>query len=128
MEETPAVQEAKPLAKAAKRMKKKAAAVAPPPATPRKVNTQPARDAQLVSVVLTMPHFVNGQPYGPGEVKVPRHMVPSLLDTEQRVRDNDHNLMGKKAAFIGPGGRAMPVRYEMFDSPMLQVLEAMTVS
>jgi hypothetical protein len=117
--------EIKPLARAKKRLERKEAkarAVAKPP----RAYTKPVD--KVVAVTLTMPHFINGVAYGPGVVKIPQHMVAGLLDTEQRVRENDARLTGKRAAFIGPGGRPMPVPYEAFDSPLLNVLEAMTVS
>jgi len=123
--------EVKPLAKARKRLKRKEEAAQPPKPkqskAERAAKTAPARGAKLVDVLLTMPHWVNGKAYGPGPTKVSADLLPGLLDTEQRVRQNDADLMGHKAAYIGPGGRRMPVPYEHFNSPLLNVLEAMTL-
>ncbi len=121
----------KPLARARKRLKRKEEAAQPPKKqskAERVARTAPARGAKRVDVMLTMPHWVNGIAYGPGPTRVPADLLPSLLDTEQRVRQNDADLMGHKAAYIGPGGRRMPVPYELFNSPMLNVLESMTIS
>lgn len=125
--------EIKPLAKARRRLKRKELAAQPrkprKPKAERVAMTAKARGAKLVEHVLTMPHYVNNKVYGPGPAKVPADLLPLLLDTEQRVRQNDANLFGGgRAAFIGPGGRAMPVPPSLFDSPMLNVLEAMTIS
>ncbi len=123
--------EIKPLARARKRLQRKEEAAQPPKPkqskAERAARTAPARGAKRVDVLLTMPHWVNGIAYGPGPTKVPADLLPGLLDTEQRVRQNDADLMGHKAAYIGPGGRRMPVPYELFNSPMLNILEAMTI-
>jgi hypothetical protein len=123
--------EVKPLEQARKRLQRKAATVKVVPKKPkpaRMAATRATQGKRLVDVVLTMPHWVNGKNYGPGRVRVPESSVSGFLDTEQRVRQNDANMMGRQAAFIGPGNRKMPVPYEHFDSPLLNVLEAMQVS
>jgi hypothetical protein len=87
-----------------------------------------ARPAKPTTVVLTMPHYVNDKVYGPGPTVVPADLLPGLLETEQRVRQNDANMFGPgRAAFIGPQNRVMPVHAAIFDSPMLNVLEALTI-
>jgi hypothetical protein len=107
------------------------------PKAKRLALTAPARSAMAAkraskateTITLAMPHWVNGVAFGPGRVTVPVALVNVFLDNERRARQNDANMMGHKAAFIGPGGREMPVPYELFDSPNLPgVLEAMTIS
>lgn len=120
--QTPAV---KPLAATKKRLQAAKRKPKPP------VNTEAARAAvaanRPVKIELSAPHFINGVAYGPGVVTVPQHMVNGLLETERRLRENNANFEGKRAHFIGPGGRAMPVPYDAMDSPMLNVLEALTI-
>ena len=125
--------EVKPLAKARRRLKRKEAAALPPkpkkPKAARVAQTAKARGTRLVDAMLTMPHYVNDKVYGPGPSKVPADLLPGLLETEQRIRENDANMFGQgRATFIGPNNRRMPVPASMFDSPMLNVLEAMTIS
>jgi hypothetical protein len=102
------------------------------PKAARVARTAKAREVlagvRPVTITLTMPHWINGIAYGPGVVKVPPDMVAGFLENEQRVRENDANLMGHRAAYIGPRNRRMPVAYEHFDNPMLQVMEAMTIT
>lgn len=139
----PAVEPAtKPLAGARKRLVRLEKAAAPKrPKKRRKKQPKAARvqrtakaravlaAAKPKTVVLTMPHYVNDKVYGPGPTVVPADLLPGLLDTEQRVRQNDERMFGApRAAFIGPGNRVMPVNASIFDSPLLNVLEAMSIS
>jgi hypothetical protein len=119
------LQRAEQKAKPKKRRKKQ-------PKAARVARTAKAREVvasnRPVTVTLTMPHWINGVAYGPGVVKVPPDMVAGFLENEQRVRENDANFMGHKAAYIGPGLRRMSVGWDRFDDPMLQVMEAMTIT
>jgi hypothetical protein len=134
----PEVAAPKPLAGARRRLQKAEKKGKPKkrrkkqPKAARVARTAKAREIlasdRPVTITLTMPHWINGVAYGPGVVKVPRDMVAGFLENEQRVRENDANFMGHKAAYIGPANRAMRVAYEQFDNPMLQVMEAMTIT
>jgi len=124
--------EIKPLAKARKRLKRKEQAAKPQkpqkPKAERVAQTAKARSAKLVDALLTMPHYVNNKVYGPGPSKVPADLLPGLLDTEQRVRQNDADMFGSgRAAFIGPGGRRIPVSPQLMDSPNLNMIEAFSL-
>lgn len=133
--------EVKPLAGARRRLVRLEKAATPKPRKKRRkkqskaarvARTSKAREVLAASkpktVVLTMPHYVNDKVYGPGPTVVPADLLPGLLETEQRVRQNDANMFGPgRAAFIGPQNRVMPVHAAIFDSPMLNVLEALTI-
>lgn len=81
-----------------------------------------------VTLELTMPHWINGVAYGPGRVTVPSGMAAVFREQEQRVRQNDADMMGSgKAAFIGPAGRKIPVPYGAMDSPALSMIEAFSL-
>jgi hypothetical protein len=66
--------------------------------------------------------------YGPGRVTVSRDIAAVLSENERRLQENNENFDGSRAAFIGPGNRAMGVHPAMFDSPMLNVLEAFHIT
>jgi hypothetical protein len=92
--------------------------------TPARVALQRAKPEE---VILKAPHWINGTAYGPGRVSVAWDVAQVLRENERRVQENNDNFDGKRAAYIGPSGRRMPVPYDMFDSPMLNVMEAMTI-
>lgn len=129
--------EVKPLAAARKRLVKRSK----PKLVKRRAKraerlarTEPARAAlaakraatpKNVTLELTMPHWINGVSYGPGRVTVPSDMASVFEDNERRVRQNDADMMGSgRAAFIGPGGKRIPVPYGSMDSPALSMIEA----
>lgn len=96
--------------------------------------TAPAREAlaakraaqpKSTTLELTMPHWINGIGYGPGRVTVSSDLAAVFIEAEQRVRQNDADMMGSgRAAFIGPGGKKIPVPYGSMDSPALSMIEA----
>jgi hypothetical protein len=138
--EVPAV-EAKPLAGARRRLARLEQKAMPKPRKKRRkkqpkaarvARTAKARQvlaaSKPVSVVLTMPHYVNDKVYGPGPSLVPADLLPGLLETEQRVRQNDAEMFGAgRATFIGPGGRKIPVSPQLMDSPNLNMIEAFSL-
>ncbi len=96
----------------------------------RAANRAVAKAAQpkIVQLTLTMPHWVNGTAYGPGVVNVSAELAAVLRENEQRVQQNDAlTFGGGRAAFIGPGGRRIPVPMQTMDSPNLQMIEAFSL-
>lgn len=99
--------------------------------------TAPAREAlaakrasqpKTVTLELTMPHWINGIGYGPGRVTVTSDLAAVFMEGEQRVRENDANTFGGgRAAFIGPGGKRIPVAMSTMDSPNLSMIEAFSL-
>ncbi len=129
--------EIKPLARARKRLAKAERPVKVKRRTKKAIRlarTAPAREAlaakraavpKNVTLELTMPHWINGTSYGPGRVTVTSDLAAVFIEAEQRVRQNDADMMGSgKAAFIGPGGKKIPVPYGSMDSPALSMIEA----
>jgi hypothetical protein len=57
---------------------------------------------RLVTVRLTMRHYVNGVAYGPGEVKVPANLAAGMAHTEGTAIEVEEQFRGTKAAIIGP--------------------------
>lgn len=106
------------------------------PKSARVARTAKARTAALVvkkrnvPVVLMCkaPHWINGIAYGPGRVTVSEDIAMTIRENERRLQENNEAFDGRKAAFIGPKNRAQAVPYELFDSPMIGVLEAMIVT
>lgn len=87
-----------------------------------------AAKPKMVSLELTMPHWINGISYGPGRVTVASDLAAVFIEAEQRVRQNDADMMGSgRAAFIGPGGKKIPVPYGSMDSPALSMIEAFSL-
>lgn len=132
--------EVKPLLAARKRLIKKAkpkAVKRRAKRAERRARTAPAREAlaakraavpKIVTLELTMPHWINGVAYGPGRVTVPADMASVFEDNERRVRQNDADMMGSgRAQFIGPAGRKIPVPYGSMDSPNLNMIEAFSL-
>lgn len=137
--------EVKPLAGARRRLvriEKKAAGTLKrkrrkkQPKIERVARTAKARVAALVkraadrpvTLDLTMPHWVNGVAYGPGTVTVSADMARGFEENERRVKQNDANTFGGgRAAFIGPGGRRIPVPYDSMSSPALNMIEAFSL-
>lgn len=121
----------KPLAAARRRIEKKSRKVVKQVKVKRVAQTATARAtlqrAKLEEVILKAPHWINGTTYGPGRVTVTWDIAQVLRENERRVQENNDNFDGKKAAYIGPSGRRIPVPYDIFDSPMLNVLEALTI-
>lgn len=129
--------EVKPLARARKRLIRKEQGPKPRKRAKKKARlarTAPARAAlaakraatpKSVTLELTMPHWINGISYGPGRITVTPDLAAVFIEAEQRVRQNDADMMGSgKAAFIGPGGKKIPVPYGSMDSPALSMIEA----
>jgi hypothetical protein len=73
-------------------------------------------------------HRVNGYPYGPGTVTLPRELALMLQTADQRARHYDDNWQRPKAVIIGPnrgrGHTATQVPMTTFDQPNLEVPEA----
>jgi hypothetical protein len=132
--------EVKPLARARKRLIK----ANTPKARKRRAKkairierTAPARAALAakraaaprdVEITLTMPHSINGESYGPGVVRVSQDLAAVFAENEQRVRQNDADMMSSgRAAFIGPRGKRIPVPYGSMDSPNLAMIEAFSL-
>ncbi len=79
------------------------------PPKPKRKGKDPKRVAQmnanrLVTVRLTMRHFINGVVYGPGEVKVPHNLAEGMLNTEGHAVEVEEQFRGAKAAIIGARG------------------------
>jgi hypothetical protein len=66
---------------------------------------------RLVTVRLTMRHYINGIAYGPGEVSLPFNTATGLLHTEGHAGVVEEQFQGAKAAIIGP---RHPVRGQTF--------------
>jgi hypothetical protein len=73
------------------------------------------RTYRHVEVMLSGRHYINGQCFGPGKVKVPQGVADMLLEQESRAREADERFHGTRAMIIGPGGRVKQVPPEMFD-------------
>ena len=88
------------------------------PKNPQKVANMNAN--RLVTVRLSMRHFVNGVAYGPGEVKVSANLAAAFSHTEGHAVEVEDQFRGTKAAIIGPrtarGVSVIPVPSETFDT------------
>lgn len=126
--------EIKPLAKARLRLQKKGKKKKSTAAGRKQMSAAQAalaakRAANAIEEVnLLAPHWINGIAYGPGRVRVPAELAKVLRENERRVQENNAAFEGKKAAYIGPMNRAMHVPYQLFESPMLNVMEAMFIT
>jgi hypothetical protein len=70
------------------------------PKDPKKVAAMNAN--RLVTVRLTMRHFINGVVYGPGDVSVANNLAQGMLHTEGHAAAVEEQFQGAKAAIIGP--------------------------
>lgn len=82
------------------------------------------RANQNVEIVLVTRHNINGVPYGPGRVVVPRKIAQVLAEGERRASQADANFASTRACVIGPGPlkgglRVRQVAPEYFDLPYL---------
>lgn len=91
--------------------------------------TNPKRRAsmeanRLVTVTLTMRHYINGKAYGPGKMALPHNLATGLMHTEGHAIEVEDQFRGAKAAIIGPrraGGHVIKeVPEEMFDTEYAQ--------
>ena len=56
-----------------------------------------------VEVTLLAKHHLAGTDYGPGIIRVPKHVASTLLEGERRAQASDENFTGTRACMIGPG-------------------------
>lgn len=65
--------------------------------------TKVLRDIAPNEITLAARHTINGVPYGPGRVTVPKKIAEVLLEGERRAAWSDANFAGTRACVIGPG-------------------------
>ena len=62
-----------------------------------------------MEVVLTVLHRINGIPYGPGPVRIKANLARQLLESEQRVQDNERRFLEPRAAIIQLNYYGVPI-------------------
>lgn len=82
---------------------------------------------RLVTATLTLSHVINGQVWGPGEVKGPNDLIRSLLNAECKARQAEDIFQGSRGMIIGPRHTTKLVPTESFDDSLFAQQEAHTI-
>ena len=73
-------------------------------------------NVKLTECTLQQRHVINGLPYGPGAVKVPREVAYALLELDRKAAQVEAALYAEKAVMILSNRLAVPVAPANFQS------------